>query len=248
MHSHPSATPLDHGAGRAPDEPTPEVVHVSPWPDPVIDKLGYDPRSLYVETFWLPILGPTSTWLLRRIAIRFDDHPAGFGLEVVETARSLGLGERVGRNSPLRRAMARCVTFEVARHEGGDALGVRRRLPPLPRRHLIHLPTSLQDEHRRWIAPVRRSPVLDDARRHARRLALGLLAAGEERDGFEVQLVRWRVHPALAAEATQWALALAATPRAADTNAEGGAVETPQGVLAGQGRSPSAASGPPISH
>jgi hypothetical protein len=185
------------------------TVRVVPWPDPVIDRLGYDPRSLYVETFWLGILGPTSTWLLRRIAIGFDDHPSGFELDAGETARQLGLGDRVSRNSPIRRAMARCVKFETARHEGPDTLGVRRRLPPLPRRYLIQLPTSLQEEHRRWIAPVRRSPVLDDARRQARHLALGLLASGEDRANFEAQLVRWGVHPALAAEATQWAHSLA---------------------------------------
>ena len=188
--------------------PIQSTVRVLPWPDPVIDRLGYDPRSLYVETFWLGILGPTSTWLMRRIAIGFDDHPAGFELDAAETARALGLGDRVSRNSPIRRAMARCVKFETARHEGLDTLGVRRRLPPLPRRHLIQLPVYLQEEHRRWIAPVRRSPVLDEARHQARRLALGLLASGEDRANFEAQLVRWRVHPALAAEATQWAHSL----------------------------------------
>ena len=29
-----------------------------PWPDPVIDEVGHDPRSAYVETFWLAVLGP----------------------------------------------------------------------------------------------------------------------------------------------------------------------------------------------
>jgi hypothetical protein len=33
---------------------------IVPWPEPMIDTLGHDPRSLYVETFWLPILGPTT--------------------------------------------------------------------------------------------------------------------------------------------------------------------------------------------
>ena len=38
----------------------PEVLHIRPWPDDVIDKLGFDPRSPYVEDFWLGILGPSS--------------------------------------------------------------------------------------------------------------------------------------------------------------------------------------------
>jgi hypothetical protein len=34
------------------------TLRVLPWPDPVIDQVGYDPRSRYVERFWLGILGP----------------------------------------------------------------------------------------------------------------------------------------------------------------------------------------------
>ena len=40
-----------------------------PWVDELIDTLGFDPRSSYVERFWLPILGPSTTWLLRRVAM-----------------------------------------------------------------------------------------------------------------------------------------------------------------------------------
>ena len=30
-----------------------DSLHVVPWPDDVIDALGHDPRSNYVEMFWL---------------------------------------------------------------------------------------------------------------------------------------------------------------------------------------------------
>ena len=55
-----TAMPCPDGPGRSREE---ERVHirVEPWPDPVIDELGHDPRSAYVETFWLPVLGPTTT-------------------------------------------------------------------------------------------------------------------------------------------------------------------------------------------
>ena len=36
----------------------PATLTIKPWPDPVIDTLGHDPRSRYAETFWLPTLGP----------------------------------------------------------------------------------------------------------------------------------------------------------------------------------------------
>jgi hypothetical protein len=35
-------------------------LRVEAWLDPVIDEVGHDPRSAYVEEFWLPILGPTT--------------------------------------------------------------------------------------------------------------------------------------------------------------------------------------------
>jgi len=183
------------------------TIRVVGWPDPVIDRLGYDPRSLYVETFWLGILGPTSTWLIRRFAAGLDDAPAGFDLDLEDTARAMGLGGRSGRHSPFRRALARCVTFQVARQIGPTTLAVRRKIPPLPRRHLQRLPASLQDQHEQWMTATRRSPLLEEVRRHSRRLALGLVESGESAPAVERQLLRWKVHPALAHEATQWAMA-----------------------------------------
>ena len=35
-------------------------LHIRPWTDPVIDRLGHAPRSAYVETYWLGILGPSA--------------------------------------------------------------------------------------------------------------------------------------------------------------------------------------------
>lgn len=39
--------------------PDADVITIEAWRDPVVEALGHDPRSLYVETFWLPVLGPT---------------------------------------------------------------------------------------------------------------------------------------------------------------------------------------------
>ena len=47
------------------------TLQVLPWSDPVIDQLGYDPRSRYVERFWLGILGPSATWLMRYLVDGF---------------------------------------------------------------------------------------------------------------------------------------------------------------------------------
>ena len=69
---------------------------VRPWEDEVIDRIGFDPRTSYVESFWLGVIGPSATWLLRRMAAGFDASPEGFKMSLGETARAIGLGIAVG--------------------------------------------------------------------------------------------------------------------------------------------------------
>lgn len=85
-------------------------LHVTPWPDPVIDSLGHDPRSPYVEQFWLGILGPSTTWLLRLLATGLEAEPEGFELPLADAARALGLASRNGRHSPFVRSLARAAS------------------------------------------------------------------------------------------------------------------------------------------
>src|SRR6187401_1690862 len=84
---------------------------VQPWLDPVIDAVGHEVRSPYVERFWLGLLGPSSTWLLRRLVARFDDEPDGYELDLALTASEIGLGARSGKHSPFLRSIDRCCRF-----------------------------------------------------------------------------------------------------------------------------------------
>lgn len=129
-----------------------ETVRVTPWCDEAVERVGYDPRSPYVERFWLGVIGPSCTWLMRRLAAGFDAAPEGFDLPLGETARALGLGDPGGRNSAFFRTLTRMVQFELARPAGPAELEVRRRLPPLGRRHLARLSPALQEAHSRWMA------------------------------------------------------------------------------------------------
>lgn len=179
---------------------------VSAWPDPVIDKLGYDPRSAYVEKFWLGILGPSTTWLMRRVAAGLDANPEGFVLDMERTARCLGLGGKGGRHGPFQRSISRLVTFELARVLFPSELAVRRFIPPLPRRHLMRLDTSAQEEHRLWLeANMTSDPEVARIRLRARRVALGLFSLGDSYAMVESELLGWHLHPALASDATSWA-------------------------------------------
>src|SRR5437763_1125350 len=150
---------------------------VVPWPDVVIDALGHDPRSPYVETYWLAVLGPSTTWLLRRLAFRLEAEPDGFSLDLAETARSLGLGAKGGRHSPFMRALGRCIAFGLARSETCNSLAVRRRLPPLNRRQVLHLPESLQHSHQRW-QDAQLGPGGEEHRRHRSRRRRDVLHVG----------------------------------------------------------------------
>ncbi|HEX3622263.1 MAG TPA: hypothetical protein VHT97_08115 [Acidimicrobiales bacterium] len=181
------------------------VLPIRPWPDGVIDALGHDPRSAYVERFWLGILGPSTTWLLRFLANGLDAAPEGFDLDLATTAQALGLGGRGGRHSPFMRALSRCCQFDVAEARADGSLAVRRKLPPLNRRQVVRLPPDLAAAHQSWQDAQLQTPAHEQQRRRALRLALSLLELGEDVGATERQLARWKFHPALCREAAAWA-------------------------------------------
>jgi hypothetical protein len=187
-----------------------DALTIRPLADPVIVAVGFDPRSDYAERFWLGVLGPSTLLLLRRIAAAFDEQPAGFALPLADTARELGLGHMGGRNNPFVRALGRLCTFDMAQPLGEGVLAVRRRIPPLNRRQIVHLPDALQAAHQRFqeeqlAGPDRESPH-EALRTRARQLALSMVQLGEDTGAVESQLARWRFHPALCREATVWAV------------------------------------------
>lgn len=207
--SHPAAPPpvgRPRPAGDPEPEDWPAVVRVVPWVDPLIDRLGHDARSEYVETFWLGVLGPSATWFLRRCASWFEAEPDGFEVELAEVATLLGLSGG-GRRTPFHRVLDRCLRFGMAQRLTTD-LAVRRRLPPLSGRHLVRLSPALQAQHARWTADRRRAQEVD-TRERARQLALSLVRLGEDVPAVEQQLARWRIHPAAIHDAVAWALARA---------------------------------------
>jgi hypothetical protein len=179
-----------------------DTLIVQPWPDTVVDHTGHDPRSPYVEQFWLAVLGPSTTWLLRYFAALFDRWPDGFEINLDDTARAIGLVNQTGRGSPFARALSRSVQFNLAQ-PFGFGLAVRRRVPPLSARQIQHLPAPLQSAHEAWAA----TPSDDEAakRRRARRLARALLELGEDPPSIEWQLRQWRFHPGVCADAVRWA-------------------------------------------
>lgn len=183
----------------------PDLLTITPWPDPVLDTVGYDPRSRYAETFWLPTLGPTALLLLRHLAGRFERRTGALELPVAETSHALGLGQRDGSSSPIVRTLTRLEQFDLACSDGRATVAVRRNLPPVQRRHVRRLPAVLQVAHADWSDAHLDEPPVAVARRRARRLALTLLEQGDSLDGAEHALYSCGFHPAVCHDATRWA-------------------------------------------
>ncbi|WP_419926277.1 hypothetical protein [Candidatus Poriferisocius sp.] len=119
---------------------------IEPWRDQITEESGHDPRSRYVEQYWLGVIGPTAAWLMRYVAYEFDDSPDGFELPVNDIALQLGISPKAGPRGGLYRTMDRLVMFRLAA-EGHASFAVRRRLPPLNNAQLRRLPQHLQRSH-----------------------------------------------------------------------------------------------------
>lgn len=186
------------------NDPAAATLRVEAWNDPIVECIGFDPLSSYVELFWLPVLGPSATFLYRRLAWGILDQPDGFDLDAEDLACSLGLGGSGGKHSPFHRAILRCGRYGLVRHRSNDILAVRRRVAPLSDHHLQRLPPALRRRHRQW-QNDRHSSVVETIRHRARQLALDLMAAEPDPAVVERLLLRWGIHPALAYEVAGWA-------------------------------------------
>ncbi|MEI8001725.1 MAG: hypothetical protein WCI50_10260 [Actinomycetes bacterium] len=183
----------------------PTTLTIAPWPDPVLDTIGHDPRSRYAEAFWLPTLGPTALLLLRHLAARFECRPGPVELTVAEASQALGLGQRDGSSSPIVRTLTRLEQFELACSDGRSTVAVRRNLPPVHRRHVRRLPDHLQHAHAEYSGADLDEPPLTVARRRARCVALALLEQGGSLDDAEHALFTCGFHPAVCSDAARWA-------------------------------------------
>lgn len=144
---------------------------IRPWPEPPgRPEVGHDPRSTYVERFWISTLGPSATWIVRRLADRFDVEPDGFEINLDDLAGSIGMSYAKREDSPFGRALHRCAMFGLVRL-GRDGLEVRRRIPDLPERQLDRLPERLRRVHDEW---TQRTWTLDTEQLRTQLVAMGV--------------------------------------------------------------------------
>src|SRR5258708_1643665 len=90
---------------------THDPLAVVQWHDIVVERFGHAPRSVYAETYWLPVLGPSATWAMRRLTAWLHAEPAGYSVSLSDLGRELGLGAGTGKNAAVIRTLARLVAF-----------------------------------------------------------------------------------------------------------------------------------------
>lgn len=160
MHAHTApppqstlATPVATGRGTRVEIPSTGLLRVVPWRDPVVDERGHPTHGDYVEWFWLPVLGPTATWLARRLAVHATHDPNGSLVDLSDLAASLGVVWQPDRDGPFNRALARCTMFGACAPvaDSPSTLAVRLAMPQLPARHLMRLPIVLREMHNEWL-------------------------------------------------------------------------------------------------
>lgn len=130
------------------------IIHLVGWPDARADAVGYPVAGPYVEHFWLGVLGPTATWLLRRCAAWVAADPSGTRVDLGTLAATMGLAYRPGRPTPFARGFDRCIMFGLVRHLADSPVplyAVRTRVPALSARHLARLPAELRTAHADFI-------------------------------------------------------------------------------------------------
>lgn len=120
-----------------------EHITIGPLEDLTVERVGWHLEHEYVETFWLPVVGPTALVFLRKWGRVLRQVPA-WTIEKETLAKSLGIGMPA-----LFKMLDRMPGFHLAQWEADDYsyMSIRRALPNIPEAKLLRLPDTLQVAH-----------------------------------------------------------------------------------------------------
>ncbi len=220
------------------------------WSDPVVARFGHDPRSAYVERFWLPVLGPSVIVAARRCAVLFDG--SGSTVAVDPVGFSAGLGLVPGSVS---KTLNRLVLFGLALTPEPGRWELRTSWPDVSARALAQRDPSgaLRNELRAWERSVVHRDESERVERQWWRKVIGAhtfgaevskvdaeLRAGGCEDRLRVELVNWMRWTPLHGSATRQSTAPAPTANGAGNGAGN---STANGTANGQSNSAGLESG-----
>ncbi len=108
-------------------------------------------RSFYLERFWLGILGPSSTWLLRMILMELEQSDNFKLMSAEELCLRMGLSANTSWNSPFSRSLRRLLDFKLAKQFGLGHIAICQYVPPLSCRQIKSLTAESLNIHRQFI-------------------------------------------------------------------------------------------------
>ncbi len=159
------------------------------WRDPILDRHGFGVDSEYAELFWLPTLGPSALWLLRRVAALLTDVNDSVTIDSELLGTMLGLRYGNIRDSLIEKTVRRCIYFSVARPTGTDSIAFKTALGPLSQRQLERLPEPLRALHTMH-APLELNARLIREELQAKKIAMTLAQMGVSSDEIPSELER----------------------------------------------------------
>lgn len=110
----------------------------------------HDIRGGYVESFWLPTVGPSAFVTARRLALRLQRRPE-IAVNVDELGAELGLtgsSRRGGGVTRIEHALLRLERFDLASWDGRSLYRLRLRWPTLSEQQAARLPEALRSTAR----------------------------------------------------------------------------------------------------
>ncbi len=127
------------------------ILKISFWQNGCDKQNAFYYRSTYIEKFWLSILGPSATWILRLL---LDEIKTNDPITVMTSnyiASQVGLSDNTSKNSPLCRSIRRLLDFRIAKQIKEGHLVISKYIPPLSTRQTLKLPSSMLELHKKYL-------------------------------------------------------------------------------------------------
>jgi hypothetical protein len=127
------------------------LIRFSSWENKYSPDNSFYFRSPYIERFWLGILGPSATWLLRIVLAEIEQRDAPISFTSAILASRVGLADNTSWNSPLSRSIRRLIDFKIAKQSGAGHVSVSKYIPPLSLRQIGVLTADEKILHSRYL-------------------------------------------------------------------------------------------------
>ncbi len=128
------------------------------WTDPPGGGIGVDPRSPYVDHFWVPAIGPVAVCMAQLLIRTVNRESAGLVVALTDLATRLGVGVGETGLAALGEALHALEAAAVVQLAEDGSVLVRSELPYLGPTELAHLPQTLRATHQASFALLTETP------------------------------------------------------------------------------------------